>query len=105
MDLEQDPQFRRWKRLVQRELVPMIERSAYVMSLVPEDGRADAKFAVELGLSIMMNKPIILVVQPGTKIPPKLALVGDRVVEMDPDNMAGTAARIKAVIDELEKTL
>lgn len=65
---------------VRRELVPMIGDSAYVMSLVP-DGETDVKFALELGLSIMMDKRIIAVVRAGVHVPNKLAGVADAIIE------------------------
>jgi hypothetical protein len=39
------------------------------------------KFAVELGFSIMLDKPIIAVVAPGTQVPGKLVAVADEIVE------------------------
>jgi hypothetical protein len=78
---ENDPEFNEWAARVKRELVPKLEDSACTISLVPE-GETDVKFAVELGLSIMLDKPIILVVRPGTKVPAKLALVAADIVEV-----------------------
>jgi nucleoside 2-deoxyribosyltransferase len=40
------------------------------------------KFAVELGFAIMLNKPIIAVLQPGGTLPDKLRLVADEIVYM-----------------------
>jgi hypothetical protein len=59
----------------------MIEGSAVGVSIVPTDpDGVDVKFAVELGLMIMMDKPICLVVQPGTEIPAHLKRVADEIV-------------------------
>lgn len=82
MNKRDNRDFRKWVEQVQRELVPKIRDSAFVMSLVPT-GEVDVKFAVELGLSIMLDKPILACVTPGSKIPQKLAAVVDRFVEMD----------------------
>jgi hypothetical protein len=71
--------------------------SAFVMSLVPE-GKPDIKFAVELGLAIMMGKPLLVVQMPGTEVPPKLRQVADLVVMADLDTEEGKrvlATRIK----------
>jgi hypothetical protein len=66
---------------VRTELVPMIEGSAVGVSIVPTNPEdVDVKFAVELGLMIMMDKPICLVVQPGTEIPERLKRVADEIV-------------------------
>jgi nucleoside 2-deoxyribosyltransferase len=75
-----DPDARAWARRVRKELVPMIRDSTVTISLVPT-GDADVKFAVELGMAIMLGKPIILVVAPGTQVPDKLVLVADEIVE------------------------
>lgn len=72
-----------WERYADRvlgDLIPKLRDSAVVVSLVPR-GRADVKLAVELGFSIMLDKPIIAVVQPGTPIPAKLMAVADAVIE------------------------
>lgn len=65
-----------------RHLVPKLEQSAVTFSMVPR-GDADVKYAVELGLSIMMDKPIVLLVQPGAKLPSRLVRVADDIVEID----------------------
>lgn len=67
------------------ELVPKIRDSAVTVSLVPK-GQTDVKFAVELGFSIMLDKPIIAVVLPGTKVPSKMVAVADEIVEGDFDD-------------------
>lgn len=79
-DWASDPAAREWLLRVQRELPRKIEQSAIVCSLVPKDG-PDAKFAVELGMAIMLDKPIMLVVPPGTHVPEHLARVADDIVE------------------------
>lgn len=80
-DIYDSPEFRRFAKHVRTELADMIGKSKVVVSIVPE-GTIDAKFAVELGASVMLDKPIIALVQPGTKIPEKLARVVDRFVEV-----------------------
>lgn len=64
------------------QLLPMVQDSAVTISLVP-DGPPDVKFAIELGFCIMLNKPIIAVVTPGTQVPAKLIAVADAIVEGD----------------------
>jgi hypothetical protein len=82
------------------DLVPKLRNSAVAVQLVP-DGPTDVKFALELGMSIMLDKPIIAVFEPGTRVPAKLVAVADALVEgslSDPT----TAKRIK---DALHKVL
>lgn len=64
------------------ELVPKLQDSAITISLVPR-GDTDIKYALELGMSIMLDKPIIAVVFPGARVPAKLVAVADQIVEGD----------------------
>jgi hypothetical protein len=83
---------REWDDLVdhcRRELVGMIDKSAFVMSLVPDPDEVDVKFAIELGLSIMLDKPIVAVALPGATIPAQLRRVAARVITADIDTEAG----------------
>jgi len=74
--------FEAWEEYVQLEIIPMLQASAASISLVPR-GSTDVKFAVELGLSIMLDKPIIVLVRPGSSIPAALARAADELVEVD----------------------
>lgn len=66
------------------ELVPKLRDSFCMVSLVPpEPDRTDVKFALELGFSIMLDKPIIAVVGRGALVPGKLIAVADEIVEGD----------------------
>lgn len=81
-----DPESRAWAQQVLDEVGPMIRDSAATISLVPDNaGLDDIKFAVELGLSIMLDKPIIVGVVPGRQIPAALARVAVEIVELDLD--------------------
>jgi hypothetical protein len=89
-DIRDDPEFQEWERSVQTDLVPKLRQSAYTMCLVP-DGEPDAKVAVELGMMILLDKPIIAVVRAGTRIPRHLARVADQICEADLDTEVGRA--------------
>lgn len=72
-----------WDKFVHHsrtELVSKLAESAMVMSLVPD--KPDVKFAVELGFAIMLDKPVVAVVQKGGTIPGKLRLVADWIIEV-----------------------
>ena len=80
-----------WKEFVdhvRKDALEKIAGSVATISLVPE-GKVDIKFAVELGLSIMLDKPILALVMPGTTVPAKLRKVVDRVVVADIDTEEG----------------
>ena len=94
------PSMQQWARHIRDDVAEKIKDSYATCSIVPSDGEPDVKFAVELGLSIMYDKPILLVVPPGTKLPDHLVRVADSIVEGHPDQEE-TAARIKAALDGL----
>lgn len=76
-----------WERFVRHtreHTVKGMMSSAFVMSLVP-NGEPDIKFAVELGLAIMLDKPIIAIVMKGASCPERLRSVVDGVVELEED--------------------
>ena len=97
-----DEQTERWKQHIKDELVPMLEDSKVVLSIVPPDDKLDAKFAVELGLSIMMDKPLLIVVTPGSKVPNKLVLVADSIIEADITTDKGHEALARAIKKHME---
>lgn len=66
---------------VRTHLVPKLMDTDMTISIVPTNPEdVDVKFAVELGLSVMLDKPIILAVHPGTVLPEKLVQVANRIV-------------------------
>lgn len=96
------PAARAWAQRVVDEVLPMIRDSAASVSIVPDlAGVTDIKFAVELGLSIMLDKPIILAVAPGRAIPERLARVADEIIELDTVDQQSTAKRLRAAIDRV----
>lgn len=82
---------------VRRHLIPRI-RDATTSLTFFTGGEPDVKLSVELGLSILLDKPIILCVTPGAKVPNKLAKVADDIIEIDPSDPATAAAKIAAII-------
>lgn len=82
---------------VRRDAVQKIDESAFVVSLMPSSGEADVKYAVELGLAIMLDKPILVVAQPGSRVPARLRRVADEVVVADVDVDAGRQKVLAAI--------
>lgn len=99
-DIQRDPEFQKFSDNVLKKVVPDIQASGAVVSLIPK-GPADIKFAVELGLAIMLDKPILALVQPGSKVPEKLVQVADLIVEFDPENPDSARAVVEAFMDSL----
>lgn len=100
-----DEERRDWDQIVahvQDKTVPAMQGSAFVMSLVPSDGKPDIKFAVELGLTIMMEKPLVVVAAPGQHVPDKLLAIADLVIRADtadPDSARDVAQKLREFID------
>jgi len=103
-DAWQDSSAKEWIHHVLDDMVPKLATSALVISLVPNNNEGDVKYWVELGASIMMNKPIIAVVMGNEPVPHKLSLVADEVVRcprgIDPSSSEELAAAIKRVMGE-----
>lgn len=92
---------REWLRHVKTTLIPKMQRSGMGISLLPE-GELDAKFAVELGLLIMMDKPIIAIVRPGVHVSEKMVLVADRIIECDMNGIDDTlAVKVAQAVKEI----
>jgi hypothetical protein len=93
-----EDEFDRWVQHTRETTLKGMIDSAIVLSVVPNPGsEADIKYAVELGLSIMLEKPIVLIVMPGRKPPAKLLAVADEVIYGDIDTQQGR--------DKVEKAL
>ena len=100
-DWEISPEWQAYVTHVRSTLVPMIDSSAMSMSIVPKDPRdVDVKFAVELGLSIMLDKPIMLIVDPETVIPERLIRVADEIVRGNPGDPE-TQEELMAAMDRM----
>jgi len=98
-----DPNFVEYAEHVIKELVPKLKDSDLTVSLAPTDGIGDVKFAVELGFSIMLDKPIIVVAHPDAKISPALRRAAVSVVFADITTKAGQKLMADAIDVELPR--
>jgi len=98
-----DPDVLRWMRRTRDKLPEMIDASKAVISIVPADGRTDVKFAVELGFSIMMDKPIVAVIRPGSHVPEKLVRVADEIIECDMETEADREKLAASIADFMQR--
>jgi hypothetical protein len=100
-DYSDSNEFKEWAEHVMENMLPKLKDSDLNASLIPTDGEGDPKFWVELGASIMMDKPIIAIVQPGQILPRKLRMVTDEIVVCDmndPEQVAALAQKIQEVM-------
>jgi hypothetical protein len=86
---------------VRKDTLRGIVGSRAVISLAPA-GEPDVKLAVETGLAILLDKPIIAIGTDGAPIPPGLRRVAHAIVEVDDmDTEAGRAelaAQLAAIL-------
>lgn len=75
-----------WLERVEMELIPMLKESAMVATIAPGE-EPDIKVAIELGLTILLDKPLILVVPEGRWVPDRLRRAADAVVEWSDDDV------------------
>lgn len=101
-DYKNDPAFKKFIERANSHLSPMIENST--LSMTVWDGESDAKLGVELGLSILMDKPIILVVTKGVQVPHKLSAVTDEVVLIDRGSMNSSQTQ-KAISEAINRVI
>jgi hypothetical protein len=95
MDLNEE-----FTRTVQQGLVPQVADSYVAVAIMPESpDEVDVKFAVELGVMIMLDKPILAVVRPGTRVPDKLKLVAEVIVTADIATSEGQALLMQGIED------
>ena len=94
---------RAWKRYVanfRRNSLQELAQSAVCLSLYSGDGSDfDVKQATELGAILLLDRPMILLLAPGARVPTRLAKAADFVIEeWDIDNPL-CEARLQAILD------
>ena len=99
----EDPRWLAYADRVRRELAPKVRESAVAVSVFT--GEIDPKLAIETGYMVLMDKPIIVSVTPGAKVPRKLAMVADEIVEANPNNPSEAVGRLNAAIARVLKKL
>ena len=72
--------------------------SAFVISITPTSGEGDVKYWVELGAAVMKDKPLLVVVLPGTVLPKKLIAIADEIVYLPEGiNPTGSTKLMEAI--------
>ena len=88
-DWSSDPKFKKFARQVAKGTVPAMADSAYVINIAPAKGDYDVRVAVEIGLAILMDKPLIVFAPKGRTIADRLLRVADHVIEGDTSTETG----------------
>lgn len=93
------PEWESFVRRFREDAVREIASSAIVATLAP-DGDFDVKIACEIGATLLLDKPLIVIALPGRAIPAALRRAAVEVVECDIETEAGRdhlAERINAL--------
>lgn len=93
-----DPTLIAWAKHVVKDMVPAMAESAFVISITPTSGEGDVKYWVELGAAVMKDKPLLVVVLPGTVLPKKLIAIADEIVYLPEGiNPTGSTKLMEAI--------
>ncbi|MBT1509364.1 hypothetical protein KIP88_02520 [Bradyrhizobium sp. SRL28] len=88
--------FKRWADTMRKRLIPKMRDSASVLMIAPDMSTDfDIEFALQIGASILLEKPLILLVHQGRNIPPKLRAIADRIIETNLDDLTMDSADIQ----------
>lgn len=101
-DLTARADWQDWIGAWTRDVLPHLEGSK--IAVVTYAGKREPKMALEIGYSILLNKPIVVIHMPGVSVPPELSRVAHSVIEGNTFTELGRralAARLKRVVDEL----
>lgn len=83
-------------RHVRRELIGKIDKPPIAIMPVLDD-EPDAYSALQLGMCLLLGKPLLLITAPGVAIPDSLRRAADTVVEADTDTVQGRTAIALAI--------
>jgi hypothetical protein len=97
------PEAQQWIKAVLEEMYPKLGSSKVSLMLLdqPEGSPGKVKFWVELGASIMLDKPIIVLAEHNQSIPSKLDKLADKVIRFDPDNLEASANDLQKAFKEV----
>lgn len=101
----QEPGAEEWVKHVLDEMAPKLAISAMVAALVPGDGKTDVKMWVELGASIYLNKPIIVILLGDQPCPPKLELIADEIVRCPEGIDTEASAELQEAVERIKRRI
>lgn len=85
------------------QLVEKLSSSQVYLALITNNFLKDSKCATEIGLAVLLDKPIILVVKEGTKLPENLKKVAKKIEYFKgPDDIGLVTKKVIETIKEEE---
>jgi hypothetical protein len=94
-----NPAARAWRKRANETLRPMIESSAASVSLWSDD--PDAKLAVEVGFTLLLGKPLIILKPSGSNVPANLARIAEAIIEYDTLDDPSLQEKVHAELDRI----
>lgn len=92
-----------WARRVVEGSRPQMADSTNFCSIVTDDYLKNPLCATQFGMAIFMDKPIILMVKVGTKLPKRIERVADGIIYFhDEKDLKNATVRLKAIMDKLD---
>lgn len=92
-----------WAKKVVDHSRPAIEGSENFCSIVTDGYLNDPLCATQFGMAMFMDKPIVLMVRVGTKIPKRLEKIADGIVYFhDEKDLKNASKRLRAILDRLD---
>lgn len=101
-----DEDSKKWLKAATEDSGEKIEKSAIFMSLFSKSYAKEPLCALQLGIAILLDKPICLMVVEGGKVPEhlkKIAFAIEQVTDTHPDSMKVAYEKIQKKFDALEK--
>lgn len=77
-----------------KQNVEKIDASNIYLSLVTENYVNDAYCALQLGIAILLGKPVYLLVKDSTQVPEKLRAIADKIETFTEDSMQQALDRL-----------
>lgn len=60
-----------------------MKKSSIFLALASNDSVKDALFCLQLGYAIMLNKPVVAMVEADMKVPPLLEKIATKIIRLD----------------------
>lgn len=84
MDMDEQ-EWQRFENEVREQVVQGMAKSALVTTINPGDREPDVKLAVEVGMTILLDKPMVLIAREGDDIPEALERIAYAVIRHSGD--------------------
>jgi hypothetical protein len=98
-DLFDDPELARYLEHAEKDMLPKMKSSALTIIITAEP---DIKLCCEVGAAVMYDKPFVLLVPPGRRVPANLRRLASVIVEGDVTD-PGVMKRLQRALENVMK--